>query len=141
MIPGTDKMIILDRKYGQYSAESVDAWIRTTADDDGQQTAVILEQEPGSAGKRLLAQQVKALHGYRVHWYSPGARKLARAVPVARAAAQGRIYYIKAEWNDSFLTEIESFTGTSADTHDDQVDALSLGFGHLEGNVRRVIVA
>lgn len=141
MVAGTDKIIIIDRKYGQYSAESVDAWIKTTADSDGQQTAVILEQEPGSAGKRLLAQQVKALHGHRVHWYSPGARKLARAVPVARAAAQGRIFYVKADWNESFLTEIESFTGTSADAHDDQVDALSLGFGHLEGNVRRVIVA
>lgn len=140
MIPGTDKMIILDRVYGQYGADKVDAMIRTAADSDGTKVTVVLEQEPGSAGKRLLSQQVKALAGHRVCWYSPGAKKLARAVPVARAAAQGRIYYVKADWNEEFFTEIDSFTGTTADSHDDQVDSLSMGFSHLEGNVKRVQV-
>lgn len=140
-ILGTDKVLIMDRAYGQYGADTVDNMIKTTADHDGGKTTIVLEQEPGSAGKRLLAQQVKALHGYRVNWYSSGQKKLARAVPVARAAAQGRIYYVPGEWNESFLDEIDNFTGTTADEHDDQVDALSLGFSHLEGNVRRVIVA
>jgi predicted phage terminase large subunit-like protein len=139
-IPGTDKIIILDRVYGQYGADKVDTMIRTTADTDGPKVTVVLEQEPGSAGKRLLSQQVKALQGHKVHWYASGARKLARAVPVARAAAQGRVYYMKGDWNESFFTEIESFTGTTADDFDDQVDALSLGFTHLEGNVKRIQV-
>lgn len=138
--PGSDKIIIIDRAYGQYGADTVDAMIRTTADEDGKRVAVILEHEPGSAGKRLLHQQIKALHGYTVHWYASGAKKLARAVPVARAAAQGRIYYAKGDWNESFFSEVESFTGTPADEHDDQVDALSLGFSHLEGNLRRVVI-
>jgi predicted phage terminase large subunit-like protein len=139
-VVGTDKMIILDVMRGQYGADTVDASIRTMADQDGQKVAVVLEQEPGSAGKRLLAQQVKALDGHRVNWYASGSRKLARAVPVARAAAQGRVYYVPGKWCDNFFTEVESFTGTPADEHDDQVDALSLAFTHLEGNVRRVSV-
>jgi hypothetical protein len=47
---------------------------------------------------------------------------------------------MKGDWNESFFTEIESFTGTTADDFDDQVDALSLGFTHLEGNVKRIQV-
>lgn len=138
-ILGTDKILILNRNYAQYGADTVDGMIRDAADHDGKNVTVVLEQEPGSAGKRLLAQQVKALHGHRLHWYTSGRSKLARAVPVARAAAQGRVYYVPGDWNESFLTEIESFTGTSNDDHDDQVDALSLGFTHLEGNLKRVI--
>jgi predicted phage terminase large subunit-like protein len=138
---GTDKMIILDVTRGQYGADTVDAMIRTAADEDGKKVSVVLEQEPGSAGKRLLAQQLKALEGHRVNWYSSGSRKLARAVPVARAAAQGRMYYLPDRpWVEPLMAELESFTGTPADEHDDQVDALSLAYSHLEGNLRRVAV-
>ena len=138
-VVGSDKIIIMDVIRGQYSADTVDSMIRTSADTDGQKVSVVLEQEPGSAGKRLLTQQVRALHGHRVQWYASGQKKLARAVPVARAAAQGRVFYLEGKWNEAFLTEVESFTGTSVDEHDDQIDALSLGFTHIEGNMRRVI--
>lgn len=139
-VPGTDKLIILDCKYGRYSADTVDIMIRETAKEDGKECTVVLEQEPGSAGKRLLAQQVKALDGYRVHWYAMGSRKLARAVPMARAAAAGRIWYVPGVFEENHWIEIESFTGTTADEHDDVVDALSLGFNHGEGSIRRVQV-
>lgn len=138
-VVGTDKIILADMKRGQYGADTVDAMIASTADMDGNKCTIVLEQEPGSAGKRLLQQQLRALQGYRVHWYAPGAKKLARAVPVARAAAQGRVFYLPGEWTEAFFTEVESFTGTPADEHDDQVDALSQAFTHLEGSVRRVI--
>lgn len=139
-VPGTDKLIILDCKYGRYSADTVDVMIRETAKEDGKECTVVLEQEPGSAGKRLLSQQVKALEGYRVHWYAMGSRKLARAVPMARAAAAKRIWYAPDVFQENHWIEIESFTGTNADEHDDVVDALSLGFNHGEGSIRRVQV-
>lgn len=135
---GTDKIILLDLTRGQYGADTVDAMIKTAADTDGKKVTVVLEQEPGSAGKRLLTQQVRALDGHRVQWYASGSKKLARAVPIARAAAQGRVYYVDGPWVEAFLMEVESFTGTTADEHDDQVDALSLAFSHLEGSLRRV---
>lgn len=137
-VPGTDKLIILDCKYGRYSADTVDIMIRETAKEDGKECTVVLEQEPGSAGKRLLAQQVKALEGYRVHWYAMGSRKLARAVPMARAAAAGRIQFVPGVFEENQWIEIESFTGTTADKFDDVVDALSLGFNHGEGSIKRV---
>lgn len=139
-IPGTDILIILDCKYGRYGADTVDPMIRSTAEEDGKACTVVIEQEPGSAGKRLLSQQVKSLEGYRTHWYSMGAKKLARAVPMARAAAAGRIYYVPGVFTEDNWIEIESFTGTTADEHDDVVDALSLGFNHGEGSIKRVQV-
>jgi predicted phage terminase large subunit-like protein len=139
-IPGTDKLIIMNCKYGRYSADTVDVMIRETAKEDGKDCTVVLEQEPGSAGKRILAQQVKALADYRTHWYSMGSKKLARAVPLARAAAAGRVYYLPEVFDEKQWNEIESFTGTTADDHDDVVDALSLGFNHGEGNIRRIQV-
>ena len=54
-----------------------------------------------------------------------------RANPVASYAEAGLIDVVRGEWNEDFLRELEMFTGTKDDSHDDQVDALSLAFAKL----------
>jgi predicted phage terminase large subunit-like protein len=139
LIPGTEKVIIFDQIRQQYSAEDVDPKISQTSDEDGPGTTIVIEVEPGSAGKRLLQHQLKNLAGRRVAWSSPGSNKLTRAVPFSRAASAGNIFYVLGNWTDACFEEIDSFTGTPADVHDDCVDSISLGYTHLCGNMRRVI--
>jgi len=56
---------------------------------------------------------------------SPIGDKYTRAVPIAAQWNRGKIRLpIDAPWMGDFLAEVLSFTGTTADDHDDQVDAL-----------------
>lgn len=140
LIPGTTKVIVLDMVRDQYGADRIDPAIEMCADRDGKDVTIALEQEPGSAGKRLVAHQISRLHGRRVAWYQAGANKLTRAVPFARAAASGEVFYIKDRtWNQPFFEELDAFTGTTADKHDDIVDAVSLAYSHLTSRIRKVI--
>ena len=139
LIPGTEKIIIIDQIRQQYAAENVDPQISKTSDEDGQTVTICIEVEPGSAGKRLLSHQLNVLHGRRVSWSSPGSSKITRAMPFAKAAAAGKVYYVKGDWNQACFDEIDSFTGTTADDHDDCVDSISLGYAHLCGNMRKVV--
>ena len=142
MLPGTSKVIILDVTRQRYAADAIDPEIKKIAERDGKLCTVVLEQEPGSAGKRLIQHQLGQLSGYRVSWYGGGnsMSKITRAVPFARSAAAGDVYYLPDKpWQKLFFEEMDDFTGTPADKHDDQVDALSIVHSHLLGKIRKVI--
>lgn len=56
--------------------------------------------------------------------------KFTRALSWANLAEEGRVFLVRGGWNAEFLDEICRFTG-KGDTHDDQVDAVSLAVGML----------
>ena len=43
---------------------------------------------------------------------------------------------VRGPWNEAFLTELENFTGTDQDGHDDQVDAAADAFDELTSMAR-----
>lgn len=139
LVPGTEKVILIDQIRQQYSADRVDPQIIRVSDQDGPNTTIVIEVEPGSAGKRLLNHQLNILSGRRVSWASPGSNKLTRAVPFSRAASAGKIFYVPGDWTTACFQEIDSFTGTTADDHDDIIDSISLGYSYLSGNMRKII--
>jgi predicted phage terminase large subunit-like protein len=139
LIPGTETVIILDQVRKQYAAENVDPLIVKQSDTDGMMTTIVIEVEPGSAGKRLLSHQLNVLQGRKVAWANVGGSKLTRAVPFSRAASAGKVFYCPGAWTGPCFAEIDAFTGTAADEHDDCVDSISLGFSHLCGSMRKVI--
>jgi predicted phage terminase large subunit-like protein len=51
--------------------------------------------------------------------------KYTRALPWANLAEEGKVYLIRGAWISEFMEEILRFTG-KGDTHDDQVDAVSI---------------
>jgi predicted phage terminase large subunit-like protein len=51
--------------------------------------------------------------------------KYTRALPWANLAEEGKVYLIRGMWINEFMEEILRFTG-KGDTHDDQVDAVSI---------------
>ena len=56
--------------------------------------------------------------------------KYTRALAWANLAEEGKVYLVRGPWIETFLDEICRFTG-KGDTHDDQVDAVSLAVGEL----------
>lgn len=115
---------------GQWGPDELDAIQRQTADADGQDVTVLLEREPGSAGKRANQYVRQNLSDYHVVEESPSGSKYQRALPAAKESAKGGIVLVKGNWITAFLDEVADFNGEDGQT-DDQVDALSLAFNYL----------
>lgn len=56
--------------------------------------------------------------------------KYTRALAWANLAEEGKVYLVRGGWNAEFLDEVCRFTG-KGDTHDDQVDTVSIAVGML----------
>lgn len=92
---------------------------------------ILMEKEPGSAGKSLVAAYGRALSGLsRVEGISPSGDKQTRAEIWSLLAEQGRVTLLAGDWIPEFLEELEEFP---MGAHDDQVDAVSLAAAWLTG--------
>lgn len=116
------------------SPANVEQAVMDTARRDGPMVQVVIEREPGQSGKSQIAHFTQMLQGVAlVREFSPSGPKPVRAQLVSAAAQQGRVEFVRGVWNDAVLDILEEFTGTTADRHDDDVDALSQAFAVLEG--------
>jgi predicted phage terminase large subunit-like protein len=92
---------------------------------------MLIEQEPGSSGKALVAAYGRALSGVtRVEGIAPTGPKDVRAELWASLAEQGRVTLLAGDWNNNLLDELDEFPNGA---HDDQVDAISLAAAALTG--------
>ena len=96
---------------------------------DGLNVMIILEQDPGQAGKFEKAYYETALHffnfGFSQWAVASHGNKIVRSKNVASASQHGKVKVVRGEWNDEFLLELENFPDGK---HDDQVDAFSGAF-------------
>jgi predicted phage terminase large subunit-like protein len=92
---------------------------------------VLLEKEPGSAGKSLVAAYARALQGMcRLEGIAPSGDKQTRAEIWSLLGEQGRVTLLEGDWVPDFYEELDEFP---MGAHDDQVDAVSLAAGWLTG--------
>jgi len=105
--------------------------VKGTAQYDGTNCAVVMEQDPAQAGKVEFDLYVRELSGFEVRAVRPESDKETRARPVSSAAENLMIRLVRGAWNKVFLDELEAFPKGG---HDDQVDALSGAYNYLEGN-------
>jgi predicted phage terminase large subunit-like protein len=110
----------------------VEATIRQTAELDGKEVEVGIEEDPGSAGKFEAASYLRLLAGWNVRAHRVTGDKVTRCKPASAQAQAGNIKLVKAGWNEKLLSELEEFPEGS---HDDQVDGLSGAFSVLAGGV------
>lgn len=133
------KIVRIDNDYyiedmvrGQWGPAEVEKVQLATAELDGSTTRIVLEEEPGSAGKRMneiLRQKLKRFH---VLTERNTGDKLVRAVPTARAMSNGVVHIARRSWTKAMIDEMIQFTGDDKlDQHDDIVDAVSLAFNTL----------
>ena len=117
------------------SSGAVEELVRATAERDGRAVAILLEQEPGSAGKSV-AQRYKRdiLIGYNVRTVRSTGPKQVRASLAAAAAENGNVKVVRSNNSDAFLDELAAFPNGS---HDDCVDALAGAYLALDSKPRR----
>ena len=129
MSEGIDgRFYVEDVRRGQWGEYPRDCEIVRAAEDDGRDTLISGEQEPGSSGKDAAAAFVRMLKGHSVTVRPATGSKEVRAQPFASQCEAGNVSLVAGGWNQGFIKEISSFpTGK----YDDQVDAASGAFNAL----------
>ena len=94
-------------------------------------TRVVVEKDPGQAGKSDAEMLVKALGGRDVRTRAVTKAKLTRFMPFSAAAEAGLVRVVRGVWNDDFYAELEAFSGDNKGK-DDIVDCAAGGYLELE---------
>lgn len=113
---------VLDVIRGQWDSAEREQIIRMTAEIDGTDVTIGLEQEPGSGGKESAQATVRRLAGFRVKIDRPTGDKASRADPFSTQVNAGNVLLQRAEWNREYIEELRYFPNS---TYKDQVDATS----------------
>jgi predicted phage terminase large subunit-like protein len=94
---------------------------------------ILLQQEPGAAGKSYVDAQIReTLSGFTVKVERPTGDKYTRALPMSSAAQAGNIKLVRGRWNREFIDELEQAgPDEKLYDHDDQWDAGSSAFNYL----------
>jgi len=120
---------ILDVRRLRASPLEVESFIRMTAEQDGKDTDVWMEQEPGASGVSLADHYARnVLAGFYFHPNRVSGNKRLRASPLASMAQSGNVFLYRAPSNRDFLNELEIFPDGE---HDDMVDSVSGAFEKL----------
>lgn len=120
--------IILDVVRGQWEAEQRERIIKQTAQLDGHNVTIWLEQEPGSGGKESAQGTVRNLSGFTVYVENPTGDKVVRADPFSVQVNWGRIAMLAGPWNRDFIDEARLFPFGK---WKDQIDAAAGGFNKM----------
>jgi predicted phage terminase large subunit-like protein len=81
---------------------------------------------------------VKEVRGVAFKAVKVDTDKYTRALPWANLAEEAKVYLVRGSWIEAFLDEVCRFTG-KGDSHDDQVDAVSLAVGMLSKRRGRLL--
>lgn len=102
--------------------------IRSVADTDGINVTVVVPQDPGSAGKAVAQDLIKALAGFKAFSEPETGDKVSRAEPFSAQCEAGNVYLVEGSWVEAYLDELCDFPGVPLK---DQVDASSGAFNWL----------
>lgn len=122
------KFLVEDVKRGQWTAEVRERLILQTAQADGVNCHVLVEQEPGSGGLESAQGTIRNLAGFLIKADKPTGDKAKRADPFSVQVNNGNVLVRVADWNRLYKEEFELFPNS---TYKDQVDATSGAFNFL----------
>lgn len=119
---------VLNVVRGQWAAAERERIIRATAELDGRDTVIWIEQEPGSGGKESAESTIRNLAGFKVFAERATGDKAVRAEPYAVQVEAGNIVMVRGEWNQAFIDEHKTFP---VGKYKDQIDAAGGAFNKL----------
>lgn len=124
------RYVVLDATWDQLDPGGVEELIATTAVQDGRETRIRIEQEPGSSGKQDIFNFVtKVLVGYDAQGIPATGSKELRADTFAAQCRVGNVGLVRGWWNSGYLNFLCAFPDEAV--HDDPVDASSGAFNEL----------
>lgn len=116
---------VLDVVRTRMDPEQVQDVVYQTTKLDGKRVKQVVEQEPGAAGKTMIANYIRILAGYPCEGKSHAGDKAAWADGWAGQVNAGNVILLAAPWNKPWLAEHAGFPNAK---HDDQVDSAAGAF-------------
>lgn len=136
--PGSGDYYVLDVQGGRLSPSASDQLVEDTARADGRQIPVVIEQEPGSAGVKVIEHYRSNVLGprYEVIADKKTGSKYETAKPLSVYAERGRVFMVRAPWTEDALQEFHGFPQKGL--HDDYVDSITGAARHAVDHVGAV---
>jgi predicted phage terminase large subunit-like protein len=106
----------------------VETHLVNMASQDGVATVQSLPQDPGGAGKVVVAGYSKALAGYNVRSSPENGDKVIRFGPFSAQAEHSNVDVLRGEWNEAWFSALEAFPPQDKRGHDDDADSTSRAF-------------
>lgn len=131
-----NRIFILDQVRLRDTSLKVELAIKYTAEKDGFNLPIGIEQEGGASGKGWPESIIRQhLQGHIANYFPPEADKVSRAKVLAAQAEIGNVYLFNANgpgsycaWIEEFLNEAENFPPKKKGGHDDRIDSAVLGY-------------
>lgn len=122
------KFVLGDMKHGRWNPGQTQTEVVRTAKEDGRRVRILMEQEPGSAGKTVIHNwQTQSLVGYRLSGMRKTGPKTEYWGALARFVAVEPMLVVRGLWVKGCVDELVSVPVG----HDDRADAISQGFAYL----------
>ena len=136
MVRMGSRFIITDAIAFRKGALEREQIIKNLASQDGQDTTVWIEQEPGSGGLESAEATIRNLVGFRVHAHRATGSKVTTWGPLSAQAEGGNVFIVRGAWNEDLLRELHNADGRDGHA-DDLVDATAGAFMKLAGTMTR----
>lgn len=133
----TGLVYVEDCVAGQWGSYEREDQIKVTAELDGYDVEVYVEQEPGSGGKDSAQWTIRSLAGYIARQERSTGSKETRAEPFSSYCKAGNVYIVRGHWNIDYIKELCKFP---RQTKKDRVDASSGCFNRIT-QVREIEVS
>ena len=128
---GDGKCYIKDIRRFRKSPYGNEQMVAACALGDGVNTAVVMEQEPGSSGETVIQHFSRdILYNYGFEGIRPTGPKEIRAQPFLAACEAGNVRMLEADWNNALRQEVNAFPDGE---FDDQVDSAAMAYNKLFG--------
>jgi len=126
---------ILDIQRTRETPQHVERLIKQTAQLDGANVPVIIEEEPGASGKQVTDYYRRTvLPEYNFRGHKPSGPKETRIGIVSSHAEAGNVKLVEGNWINAFFDEAEIFPEGA---HDDQLDAIAGATAILQAKAPR----
>jgi len=126
----TGRFVVCDIVRGQWDSLKREQVMRATAEQDGKNVYIYVEQEPAGSGKESAEASIRNLAGFSVRADRPTGDKVVRADPFSVQVNNGNVDLLSGEWNKAFLDEFRWFPFGK---FKDQVDATCAAFIQITG--------
>lgn len=129
----TDNLYVFNIERSRREAKYVNKIIRSVIRNDGFDTTVVIEQEPGSMPLLFIDNLMEEFPNHEIETYKPMEDKLYRSYELKRLAENGCLKFVvhphaDKSWIHTAIRELENFDGEDSNAnkgkHDDIVDSL-----------------
>jgi phage terminase large subunit-like protein len=134
--PRRVRIVVSDLQHFRADPGGTEDRVLTTANEDGPLTRIMFEQEPGSAGKSVVATFRRLLPGHQVEAMTKSGPKEEYWRPLSALASSKLLYFVRGPWNRVAVDQLKELP---ASKKKDIADSMAQATWRLLGFSREML--